>query len=122
MCASFVFATVYTCYRNTPQIGALLTFLVGAPSFALVMLIRRNQIWGIARSYASGFAGAFVGALGTSVSTGIPTHSDFLPIYFGAVIGWFVGAVSSRRGFCGTKQSLPCDAGDVLVKAKSFYF
>ena len=44
-------AVAFAHYRNLPFAGMSIGFLVGVPAFFIVLLIRRDQLRGIARCY-----------------------------------------------------------------------
>ena len=86
--AFVVLAVAFACFRNLPFAGMAIGFLVGVPSFFIVLLVRRDQIRGVVRCYCYAGICAFLAA-GTS-------PFDISPTVWGGVVGWAIAVMQNQ--------------------------
>jgi hypothetical protein len=83
-----VLAIAFAHYRNLPFAGMTIGFLVGVPSFFIVLLIRKDQLRGVVRCYVYAALCALLAA-GTS-------PLDIAPTVWGGVIGWALAVIQNQ--------------------------
>ncbi|ELP29749.1 hypothetical protein RBSWK_06277 [Rhodopirellula baltica SWK14] len=81
-----VLAIAFAYYRNLPFAGMTIGFLVGVPSFFIVLLVRKDQLRGIVRCYV-------YAALCVVLAAGM---SPLDVAAWGGVVGWTLAVIQNQ--------------------------